>query len=76
MKKSQGPRFGQPNERNAFKAIPMLLLALMPWVCTGLGIWQLGRLRWKVELIDDLRDKLQRAPMMLPRNVKFVFLSV
>jgi surfeit locus 1 family protein len=46
------------------------LLGLMPITCVGLGVWQVQRLRWKEELIDDLSDKLQRAPLSLPRNVK------
>lgn len=65
-------RFGHPRERSAFAIIPMMLLPLMPFVCLGLGIWQVKRLNWKVNLIEDLQDKLQRAPMMLPRNVNLV----
>lgn len=67
-----GERFGSRRGRSAFYLIPMILLPLMPIVCFGLGIWQVRRLQWKVNLIEDLQDKLQRAPMMLPRNVKSV----
>lgn len=66
-----GTKIGKEEHRFHFS---MVLLTLMPFVCTGLGIWQVNRLNWKVSLIEDLNDKLQRAPMMLPRNVKFVYL--
>ncbi|KAF8323278.1 hypothetical protein DL93DRAFT_2050143 [Clavulina sp. PMI_390] len=50
----------------------MVILPFMPVVCLGLGFWQVGRLEWKVALIDDLQDKLQRAPIKLPRNVNII----
>lgn len=50
--------------------LPMIILPLVPIVCLGLGSWQLQRLQWKLNLIEDLQDKLQRAAIRLPRNVK------
>ena len=50
----------------------MVILPFVPIVCLGLGIWQCRRLQWKVNLIEDIQDKLQRAAMNLPRNVKCV----
>lgn len=52
-------------------ALGMIALAFMPITCAGLGFWQVQRLRWKEELIEDVNDKLQRAPITLPRNVKY-----
>lgn len=49
-----------------------LVLLAMPITCGGLGFWQIQRLKWKEEMIEDIHDKLQRAPIVLPRNVKYV----
>ena len=61
----------------AFKAkktaalIPtMILLGIAPVVTFALGVWQIQRLQWKVNLIDELGVKLQRPPMELPGYVK------
>lgn len=48
----------------------MVLLGITPIVTFALGTWQIQRLQWKVDLIDDLQEKLQRAPMELPNYVK------
>lgn len=47
-----------------------LLLAFVPVFTFGLGVWQIKRLRWKLDLIDELEDKLKREPLELPRNVE------
>ena len=57
-------------DRRFRAALGVFMLAFIPLTCLGLGIWQIRRLRWKEELIEDLADKLQRAPIGLPRNVK------
>lgn len=41
----------------------------MPIVTFTLGTWQVERLKWKVNLIDELEQKLQREPMSLPGQV-------
>lgn len=43
----------------------------MPLFAFGLGTWQLQRLQWKVNLIDELREKLERQPISLPPQVKY-----
>jgi surfeit locus 1 family protein len=43
----------------------------MPIFTFGLGTWQLQRLKWKVNLIDELGEKLEREPISLPRQVKY-----
>ncbi len=43
----------------------------MPIVTFTLGTWQVERLKWKVNLIDELEQKLQREPMSLPGQVKY-----
>ena len=70
--RNHGGRFGGHHDRGFFSVLPMIILPFVPIVCLGLGVWQLQRLQWKVNLIEDLQDKLQRAPMNLPRNVKCV----
>ncbi|EJD03631.1 uncharacterized protein FOMMEDRAFT_105726 [Fomitiporia mediterranea MF3/22] len=47
----------------------MILLGVMPILTFALGTWQIQRLKWKVNLIDELEEKLQRAPMDLPDYV-------
>jgi surfeit locus 1 family protein len=41
-----------------------------PIATFALGTWQVKRLKWKVNLIDELNDKLSREPMRLPRRIK------
>lgn len=48
----------------------MILLGIAPVVTFALGVWQIQRLQWKVNLIDELGVKLQRPPMELPGYVK------
>lgn len=64
--------FGNSHGRSYWAIGPMIILPFVPIVCLGLGFWQIKRLHWKVNLIDDLQDKLQRAAINLPRNVKYV----
>lgn len=49
----------------------MVLVGLIPIFTFGLGTWQVQRLKWKVALIDDLEEKLEREPMPLPPHVKY-----
>lgn len=69
----------QPHEQSSYQAkrsaslTPlMMLLGITPIVTFALGTWQIHRLQWKVDLIDDLQEKLQRAPMELPNFVKYL----
>ena len=48
----------------------VLLLGFMPIFTFTLGTWQLQRLQWKVNLIDELQEKLEREPIALPGQVK------
>ncbi|KJA25847.1 hypothetical protein HYPSUDRAFT_64573 [Hypholoma sublateritium FD-334 SS-4] len=60
----------------------MVLLGIMPIFTFALGTWQLKRLKWKINLIDELEEKLQLQPLYLPSNVnlsvipEFVFRKV
>lgn len=45
-------------------------LGLIPVLTFALGTWQVQRLKWKVDLIDQLSEKLQRDPILLPNKVK------
>lgn len=50
----------------------MVLLGFMPIFTFALGTWQVQRLKWKVNLIDELTEKLERPPMGLPGMIKCV----
>ncbi|KAJ3985214.1 mitochondrial protein required for respiration [Lentinula detonsa] len=60
----------------------MVLLGIIPVFTFTLGTWQIQRLKWKVNLIDELEEKLQLAPLILPRRInlsvipEFVFRKV
>lgn len=49
----------------------MVLIGIMPIFTFSLGVWQLQRLKWKINLIDELEEKLQLQPLLLPPNIKF-----
>lgn len=51
----------------------MVLLGTIPVFAFSLGVWQVQRLKWKVNLIDELEEKLQLPPLTLPRRIKRVF---
>lgn len=48
------------------------LVCLVPIFTFSLGIWQVKRLRWKVDLIDEVQRNIEREPMVLPPNIKWV----
>lgn len=48
----------------------MIVLGIIPIFTFALGTWQVERLKWKVNLIDELQEKLSREPLMLPSRVK------
>lgn len=41
----------------------------MPILTFGLGTWQVKRLNWKMNLIDELDEKLAKPPMRLPAKI-------
>lgn len=47
-------------------------LGLIPVLTFALGTWQVQRLKWKVDLIDRLSEKLQQESIPLPNKVKYV----
>jgi surfeit locus 1 family protein len=49
----------------------MLLVGFVPVFCAALGAWQVARLQWKVGLIDNLQEKLEREPLSLPSHVEY-----
>ncbi|KAI0785008.1 mitochondrial protein required for respiration [Abortiporus biennis] len=63
-----------PSAQYQAKKIPllsptMILLGIMPIFTFALGTWQVQRLKWKVNLIDELEEKLGRDPMLLPKHI-------
>lgn len=47
-----------------------LLLGFIPIFTFGLGTWQVKRLQWKLDLINELEEQLEKEPMTLPKNIK------
>ncbi|KAG6821408.1 hypothetical protein H0H93_014205 [Arthromyces matolae] len=47
----------------------MFLVGIIPVFTFALGTWQLQRLKWKVNLIDELEEKLQLQPLVLPSKI-------
>jgi surfeit locus 1 family protein len=50
----------------------MVIVGIVPFFTFALGTWQLKRLKWKIDLIDELEEKLQLAPLTLPGKIKYV----
>ncbi|ORZ23028.1 SURF1 family-domain-containing protein [Absidia repens] len=46
-----------------------LLLCTIPFITFGLGTWQVQRLRWKVNLIERLEERMFLDPIPLPRRI-------
>lgn len=47
-----------------------LILIFVPILTGFLGVWQLKRLRWKLDLIEEVDRNLHKEPMLLPGNIK------
>ncbi|KAG6817746.1 hypothetical protein H0H87_004537 [Tephrocybe sp. NHM501043] len=47
----------------------MVFIGIIPVFTFALGTWQLQRLKWKVNLIDELEEKLQLRPLSLPPKI-------
>ncbi|KAI9512557.1 mitochondrial protein required for respiration [Russula earlei] len=69
-------------KRYTFLNPTLITLGLIPVLTFALGTWQVQRLKWKINLIDQLSEKLQREPILLPSKVnlaaipEFVFRRV
>jgi surfeit locus 1 family protein len=63
---------GSPYHAKRYSLLSPLFVALglIPVVTFALGTWQVQRLKWKIDLVDQLSEKLQRDPVMLPSKVK------
>ncbi|WWC69783.1 uncharacterized protein I206_103726 [Kwoniella pini CBS 10737] len=46
-----------------------LVLICVPILTGFLGVWQLKRLQWKLNLIEEVDRNLQKKPMLLPDNI-------
>ncbi|KIR56799.1 mitochondrial protein required for respiration [Cryptococcus gattii Ru294] len=46
-----------------------LILIFVPILTGFLGVWQLKRLRWKLDLIEEVDRNLHKEPMLLPANI-------
>lgn len=46
------------------------LLCTVPFFTFYLGCWQVQRLRWKVNYIKTLEDRLHREAIPLPKRIK------
>ncbi|PFH54874.1 hypothetical protein AMATHDRAFT_135045 [Amanita thiersii Skay4041] len=75
------PAIYKPKKQSWFTPT-IFFAAVIPFFTFGLGTWQLKRLKWKINLIDELEEKLQLSPIPLPPRVnlsalpEFVFRKV
>ncbi|KAG5644618.1 hypothetical protein DXG03_008096 [Asterophora parasitica] len=69
-KKSDVPALYKPRQESWVNPT-MILIGIMPFFTFALGTWQLKRLKWKVDLIDELEEKLQLQPLSLPPKIKY-----
>ncbi|WRT66821.1 uncharacterized protein IL334_003784 [Kwoniella shivajii] len=53
---------------NLFKPTTLVLICV-PILTGFLGVWQIQRLKWKLDLIDEVDRNLQKRPMLLPDNI-------
>lgn len=59
------------------KWTPMtVVLVCVPLLTFGLGTWQVQRLKWKTNLIQDLDHKMRLDPITLPKSIKLSPLSI
>jgi hypothetical protein len=49
-----------------------MLVVIIPFFTFSLGVWQVKRLRWKLDLIDEIQRNIEKDPMILPPNIKWV----
>ena len=70
---SDDAKFHLKAKRDSLFSPFMIIVGIVPIFTFALGTWQVQRLKWKVDLIDELQEKLEREPMLLPRQVKCAF---
>ncbi|KAI9488273.1 SURF1 family-domain-containing protein [Zychaea mexicana] len=46
-----------------------VLMCTVPFIAFGLGTWQVQRLRWKVNLIQEMEERMEKRPIPLPRRI-------
>ncbi|KAG9314026.1 SURF1 family-domain-containing protein [Chiua virens] len=56
-------------KKSSWSSPTILLLGFIPIFTFALGTWQLQRLQWKINLIDELEEKLQRDAISLPKRI-------
>ena len=61
--------FPMAQRRSLLRPINFLVV-LVPFFTASLGVWQVKRLRWKLDLIDEVQANIEREPMVLPPNIK------
>ncbi|KAJ8457559.1 hypothetical protein ONZ51_g11458 [Trametes cubensis] len=71
---TEGPSQTYRAKREPLVTPFMVLVGIIPFFTFALGTWQVKRLKWKVALIDDLEEKLEREPMPLPPQVNLAAL--
>jgi surfeit locus 1 family protein len=63
-------RLARGADRTARSALTLLLLAVLALIgvagLTALGVWQLERRVWKLDLIDRIERKIHAAPVSIP----------
>ncbi|KAI0328523.1 SURF1-domain-containing protein [Cubamyces sp. BRFM 1775] len=74
MVSTEGPSQTYRAKREPLVTPFMVLVGIIPFFTFALGTWQVKRLKWKVALIDDLEEKLEREPMPLPPQVNLAAL--
>ena len=67
---SESTQFQLKAKKDSLLSPFMIIVGIVPIFTFALGTWQVQRLKWKVNLIDELQEKLEREPMLLPRQVK------
>ncbi|KAG7098960.1 hypothetical protein E1B28_000848 [Marasmius oreades] len=55
--------------REPWMSPTMVAVGVIPIFTFALGTWQLGRLKWKINLIDELQEKLELHPLTLPSKI-------
>ncbi|ORY06085.1 SURF1-domain-containing protein [Basidiobolus meristosporus CBS 931.73] len=45
-------------------------MIMLPITCFFLGTWQVQRLRWKVDLIEEMESRLSKDPVPLPKKMR------
>ncbi|KAF9245760.1 SURF1 family-domain-containing protein, partial [Melanogaster broomeanus] len=56
-------------KKDSWLSPTILALGFIPIFTFALGTWQLQRLQWKINLIDELEEKLERDPIVLPKRI-------